>query len=271
MRNKNNLARLSGTLLLALSAVLAAGCSADGEDGLNGTGPGTGLDTGNGDTDGNGTLDPNEFPNDGSVPTDVTDNGTVIDGRFICTTSASGTGVTTTIGSNGLVGGPLTTLLNLLGADTATQLLNSVTEKDLLIDGKLSTHSTFSLTVGLLGSLLETVDQSVKLPAAVAAGQYAVFAISLPTGTVDLSLLNQISVTTARNGIVQETRTYTQNDLDLLGLGDQERAFIGLKATKSYDTATVRLTPGLLSANVGEAMYVHELCTGGRFIPVPTP
>ncbi len=271
------LTQACGIALLAISGLLLVGCDANGEGSIDGTGPGSGLDTGDGDDNGNGVLDPNEFPNDGSVPTDVTDggepDGTPIAGRFICTASASGTGVTTTVGSNGLVGGPLTALLNLLGGDTLTTLLNSVVAKENLIDGKLSTHSTFSLTVGLLGGLLETVDQTVHAPtgASLPSGTYAVFAIGLPTGTVDLSLLNNITVSTSRNGVLQETRNYSQSDLDLLGLGTHERAFVGLKTHSAFDAATIRLTPGLLTANVGEALYVHELCTGARFIPAPAP
>ena len=266
------LSQACGIALLAISGLMLAGCDANGDGTIDGS---DGINNGNGDDNGNGVIDPNEFPNDGTVPTDVTDggdpDGTPIAGRFICTGSAAAAGVTTTVGSNGLVGGPLTALLNLLGGDTATRLLNSVTEKDSLIDGKLSTHSTFSLTVGLLGGLLETVDQSVhaRTGAAVPAGAYAVFAVGLPAAVVDLTLLNQITVETSRNGVEQEHRDFTTNDLDLLGLGTHDRVWLGFKTHQAFDTATLRLTPGLLTANVGEALYLHELCTGGRFVPEP--
>ena len=265
---KTNLPQACGIALLALSGLMLAGCEANGDGTIDGGG---GLNTGDGDDNGNGTIDPNEFPNNGTVPTEVTDNGTPITGRFICTASASGTGVTTDTTLNGLVGGLLTPLLDLLGGNTATRLLNSVVEPNLLIDGKLSTHATFTLTAGLLGPLLSTIDQNVHAAtgATVPAGGYAVFAVGLPVGTVDLSLLNQITVSTSRNGNVQDTNTYTQNDLNLLGLGTHGRAFIGVKATQAYDTATIRLAPGLLTVNVGEALYVHELCTGGRFVAAP--
>ncbi len=267
---KTNLPQACGIALLAISGLLLAGCDANGDGTIDGSG---GLNTGNGDDNGNGTIDPNEFPNDGTVPTDVTDGGapggTPIAGNFICSASASGPGVTTTVGARGLVGGLLTNLLNLLGADPVTQLTNGVADKDLLIDGKLSTHSTFTLAVGLLGSLLEGVDQNVNLPTAAPAGTYSVFALGFPNGTVDLSLVNQIKITTSLNGATRETRSYTQSDLDLLGAGTHERAWVGFRSKQSFDRATVTLEPGLLSANVGKAMYVHELCTGGRFVATP--
>ncbi|PPE74323.1 hypothetical protein C3942_09860 [Solimonas fluminis] len=261
---KMKLPQACGVALLALSGLLLAGCEANGDGTIDGS---DGLQTGDGDDNGNGIIDPNEFPNDGSVPTDVTDGagGPAIPGNFICTASASGDKVTTSVGSRGVVGGALTALLNLLGADPVTQLTNGVADKDLLIDGKLSTHSTFTLAVGLLGSLLEGVDQNVELPAAAPAGTYAVFALGFPNGTVDLSLVNQIKISTTLNGADRESRSYTQSDLDLLGAGTHERAWVGFKSTQSFDKATITLEPGLLSANVGKAMYVHELCTGGKF------
>lgn len=268
------LSQACGVALLAISGLLMAGCEANGDGTIDGS---DGINNGNGDDNGNGVIDPNEFPNDGTVPTDVTDGGdpggTPIEGRFICTASAAGTGVTTDVTLNGLVGGPLSTLLNLLGGDTATRLLNSVTEKDSLIDNKLSTHSTFTLTLGLLGPLLETIDQNVhaRTGSTVPAGAYAVFGVGLPAAVVDLTLLSQLTVATSRGGVEQESRNFTTNDLDLLGLGSHDRIWIGFKTHQAFDTATLRLTPGLVTANVGEVLYAHELCTGGRFIPAPAP
>ncbi|MGH8444224.1 MAG: hypothetical protein ACREVL_03105, partial [Solimonas sp.] len=205
------------------------------------------------DTDGDGTTD------------------TDISGNFICTQGSKAFGdVTTVVGSNGLVGGLLTALLNLLGGDTATTLLNSVTEPDNVIDGRLATYSTFSLTLGLLGGLISTVDESVVFPSQVPSGNYAVFGISLPQATADVSLFNTISVTTYLGDTQQETKSYSQSDLDLLGLGTGDAAFVGLKAHKAFDRATLRITPGLLTVDVGDALHAHELCTGGKFVTPPT-
>lgn len=254
MKNKKF---LSKTLLAGAVALLMAGCTADGDSGVGGGGGG-GLNAGGG----SGTL----FPNDGSVGGVITENGNVLPGRFICTASAqSRFGSTTEVGANGLVGGTLTPLLNTLGAGPATTLLNSVVDKDLTIDGDILTGSTFTLPVGLLLGLVDTVDQSVLLPTAQPAGTFAVFGVILPPGTVQLSLTDTISVTTFLNGVEQETQDFDQTALDLLGftaLGDSI-GFFGLRSTQPFDRATISLNQLLVSANVGPAMYVHEMCTSG--------
>jgi len=258
--------RACGLVLLAAAGVLA-GCEANGDGPL-----------GSGGASGNGTapidsIDPNnpgELPNDGTTPTNVTDGGTPISGNFICERSATAAlGTTTVVGSGGLIGGPLTSLLNLLGGSSLTALLNAVKDKDLAIDGNLVTHSTFTLTAGLLTGALNSVDQSVLPPEPIEAGNYAVFGVSFPTGTLDLGLLNTITVTTYLNDVAQESNTLTQPlILDLIGQigvgGDP--AFVGVKATKPYDRATIALAPMVLDVDVGDAMFVHELCTGGRFV-----
>lgn len=243
-----------------------AGCEADGD----------GTESG-GIVDGGGTI----IPNDGTTPTTVLEDddgdGTaetpVAEGNFVCTQGANAHGATgTEVGSGGLVGGALATLLDLLGGDTLTTLLASVTEPDNVIDGNLATYATFTQTLGgLVG--LDSVDESVLFGGAVPAGTYAVFGLSFPAGTVDLSLLNQITVTTYKGDVEQETVPFTQSAVDLLGatvLG-QKSIFLGLKAKKDFDRATVGISTTLLSANVGEAMYVHEMCTGGKFVTPPSP
>ncbi len=269
----NNLKNWMGTAALAgfvtLSAGLA-GCSADGAlDFDSGSGSvGGGLDP---DVD---VIDPvNGFLNDGSIGGSVSVDGVLIDGTFKCLNSAqSQFGATTEVGSGGLLGGPLSFLLQLLGGVPVTALTNSVKDKNDAIDGSLTTHSTFQLTVDLL-SLLDSLDQSVLLPTSRNAGSYAAFAVGFPAGTVNLSLANQISVTTFLNGVEQETSVpLNQSALDLLGLtlaGDAY-AFVGLKATKPFDRATLSLAPALLSLDVGEGMYVYEMCTNLQVIP-PAP
>jgi hypothetical protein len=207
--------------------------------------------------------------NDGTTPTNITDGGTPLSGHFICTQASTFYGdVTTQVGSNGLVGGPLTALLNLLGATTLTQLLNSITNANNVIDGNLDTYASASLTVGLLGGLLSSVDESVLLPSGVTvpAGKYAVYGVSFPKGTVSLGLFNTVKVSTYLNNVQQDSNTLNQSALALLGAvggSTPATAFIGIKASKPYDRATISLTPGLLSVNVGEAMRIHELCVDG--------
>lgn len=259
--------------MLAAAVVAAfglAGCEADGDGQESG-----GIVDDGGDNGGLGA-------NDGSTPTTILedDDGdgtaeTVVDGGkgFVCTQGVNSVGTPTTeVGANGLVGGLLTPLLNLLGGSTATTLLNSVTEPNNVIDGDLATYATFAQTAGGLVGILDSVDESVVFPGSVDAGTYAVFGISFPAGTVDASLLNQITVTTYKSDVEQETVPFTQNAVDLLGLTvlGEKSIFLGIKTKKSFDRATVALTTGLLSVNVGDAMYVHEMCTDGKFVTPPT-
>jgi len=243
-----------------LASLLMAGCEAQGDGELS-----DGLDN-----NGNTTL----FPNDGMAPTQVTDNGTAIAGSFICEggIQAVTPNATTEVGSGGLVGGPLTNLLNLVGGDTVTQLLNSVSEKDAVIDNNLATFSTYSLTLGLL-AVLNSVDLIVNANTEIQPGNFAVFAVRIPPGVLDASLVNSLTVRTFLAGVQQEELVTTQSSLDLLGLNvaGADRLFVGIKAAKRFDSASLSLRPNVLSANVGDALYAHELCVRGRFVPATTP
>lgn len=216
-------------------------------------------------------------PNDGTTPTDVTDGpgGTPIPGGFVCTGSARayGSNPTTTVTVNGMIGPPLTGLLNLLGGGTVAQLLNTVNNADRVIDRNLDTFAQYNLTAGLLGALISSVDLQVNVSAVVPVGQYAVFALTFPAATADVSLMQDITITTflGSDAASGETRTVSLSEIDLLGLpvlGDPA-LFVGFKTTKPYDRVSISLTPGLLSADVGNAMNVHELCTRGMFITPP--
>ena len=270
---------MSGTPKLAtlgaglLAFALLSACTSNGPSGSGGSsGGGGGID---GSSSSGGPL------NDGTGNSNITtidSNGNTITLapplHFVCTTGARAYGdVTTAVGANGLVGGPLTTLLNGLGGTTATTLLNSVTQPDNVIDGKLSTFATFALTAGLIQGTLDSVDLSVLMPAGttVPAGKYAVYGLSFPNGTVNLSLLNSVTVATYLNdsqgvSTLQESNTLTSTLLlGLLGQGaiTEPAVWLGVKTTKPYDRATVRLLPGLISADVGDAMHVYELCVDG--------
>ena len=249
---------------LIASAFALSGCEADGNGGA--AGGITGGDTPD-----------SVFPNDGTTGGNITEGGTPIAGgntgfNFICEASANAYGVPTSeVVANGLVGSEISGLLNLLGGDTATRLLNSVVDQELAIDGNLESASKFSLTVGLLGGLISSVDQLITLGGTAPSGSYAVFGVSFPIATLELSLLQTVTVTTFRNGVAQESATLDATTLDLLGaiaVGDP-RAFVGVKTTKAWDSASIGVAPDLISADVGEAMYVHELCTGGRLVAAP--
>lgn len=255
MLGKRSLAVASAALL---SGLLLSACTSNGESSINGSGGGI--------TSGSSSGGP---PNNGTGPTSITQGGNPVSAHFICTQSAGAYGnVTTAVGTNGLVGGPLTALLNTLGGSTVTTLLNSVTNTDNVIDGNLSTYASYALTVGLLGGLLDSVDLSVVMPngTTVPAGQFAVFGIGFPKGTVDISLFNTVAVTTYLNNVQQETHSLSQSDLSLLGIiggSTVPPTWIGIEASKPYDRATLSLTPGLLSVDIGDAMNAYEFCPGG--------
>jgi hypothetical protein len=269
MNKKTHFLKLALCAGLVASMAALSGCEADGDPSEAG-----GIGGG-----GDGSL----FPNDGTTGGNITEDGTPIAGgntgfNFVCTGSAKryGPSPSSEAVANGLVGGVIsrTLLSTLLGAGPLEQLLASVKDVELAIDGDLDSYSTFTLPLSLLNlpafSLINSVDQVVKLNGTVPAGQYAVFGVSFPIATVELSA-NTVAVKTFRNGVATgEQATVTVTALDLLGqvgIGER-RAFVGIKATQPYDSASIGLG-AILSANVGDAMYVHEFCTEGRLVAAP--
>lgn len=284
-------------VLLALSTVLG-GCQAD----FGGTGSVPGPGTGGGTGDGTGVVDPDDgfdddgnptgdgsntdtgFPNDPTNPDEPDVGGIVLEGdtpiagdgtdfRFVCTRSARWTaGATTEVGANGLVGETLSGLLESIGGSSVTALLNSVHDIDLAIDGTLRTASTFTLSASLLGTEIDAVDQGIHLPAPISSGRYAVFAVSFPAGLLNLGLLTSVTVTTYLGDSTtpqEKPVTFDATALDLLGTGvtGPVYAFIGRRVTVPYDRATVSLAADALAIDVGEAMFVHEMCTDGVIVP----
>lgn len=260
--------------LAALAAILLAGAALSACT-SNGNGSGAGGSSGGSSGGGGGAIDGSSSSggpaNDGTAPTNITQNGNPISGHFICTTGAAAYGdVTTQVGANGLVGDQLSTLLNGLGGNSATTLLNSVINPNNVIDGKLSTFATYQLTASLFGGPIDSVDESVVMPkgTTVPAGQFAVFGVSFPGNTVGLSLLQNVTVSTSLAGVKQESNVLTSSLLlSLLGqtVVGQPALWLGIEATKSFDTATLSLAPTLLSANVGDALHVYEMCVDGTF------
>jgi hypothetical protein len=269
--------KYQSALLAALLAAGLAGCQADSD--IAGLGGDVVEDCGDdgicGNDDDNGGLGPNDGSTESPVYVDTDNDGEadtlVSEGQgFVCTDLAP-SGSATEVGADGLVGGPLTSLLTLLGGGSLTSLLNSVTSPGNVVDSELGTYATFTTTAGGLG-LLDTVELNVLLPGAMnLEGQYAVFGLSFPGGTVDLSLMDQITVTTYLNDVQQEFRVFDAIVIDLLGqnLLGGEPIWFGLQATKNFDRVALSTTSALLSANVGEQLYAHELCLGGTFVTPP--
>lgn len=273
MKNSNIIFKRSLlAAMVAVGSVQLAACEAEGDPSEAGGiigGSSSGGVSSSGGTSGGGTG----VPNDGSTPTTVTEGGTAVSGNFICTAGAKAYGPSpvTSVAANGLVGGLLSPLLNLLGGDSLTRLLNSVQDQALAVDGDLDTAATYSLTLGLLGGLISSIDFSIQPNSTVPSGKYAVFALSFPTGTLELSLLQSVQITTYQNDTEQETISADATSLDLLGSVSTSAPyrFVGLKVTKPYNKVTVTLNPTLLSVDVGSAMKVHELCTDGTFVAAP--
>lgn len=236
---------------------------------VTGSGSGGGGSAGTITGGGTGSV----LPNNGTVPTTITENGTPLTGNFRCTQSALAWGPSpqTSVTTNGLVGATVTDLVNTLGGSTVTQLLNTVTAKELVADGNLDTYATFNETVAALAPEIESIDLVVTLNSTVPVGNFAVFGLSFPAGTLDLTVNQTLTVTTYAGTTVQETIPYTFVGLDLLGqtLTGDPAVFIGLKATKSFDRVVLSATPQVITANIANAFNAHELCTNGNFVTAP--
>lgn len=235
-----------------------------------------------------------DFPNcNGTTSTPVVtphifDNGTEVttENNFTCTKSlaaiygnavasspngtASATQLTTTTGAGGALGGGLLSgLLGGLGGSSLVQLLNSISNAPSAADNSFSTYATVTLTAGV-SSLVSTITEAITLPT----GQtipaststdptYAVFALGFPPQMAGVQLGGNVAVTTYLNGSQQETSTLSINGLSLVGAGSETYVWLGLKANKPYDTATVAVAPTAVSVNVGTAMKIYEVCSGG--------
>lgn len=290
------------TLIAAFLVAGLSGCQADA-DGSASAGPnGNGTNNVNGDdgvnddtgaiegTDGDSSTVGNDdtgIPNSpGTAGLDDVANDVVGDDgnggqtdiagggsgrRFLCTQAFDiAFGASTNVGANGLVGGPVSDLLGGLGGDPVGTLTNSVKDAEKAIDADLRTGSIFTLPASLLGTVVDTIDQNIYTPdgAEIPAGQYAVAAVSFPRALVGLNLLTTVTVTTFKGTTELESNSFDIIALDLLGqtLAGDPYAMIGLKVSKPYDRVAVALSASGLSVDVGDLMYLHEVCTGGRLI-----
>lgn len=275
---KTKIPQACGVALLAVAGLLLAGCDANGDGPLGvvgGTGPegnGTGPIDGGGDSNGSGGIDGGEFPNpiDPNAPgvgndisTDGTEGNPNADLRgFICRNSAQKRfGATTEVGANGLIGGPLSDLLDTLGGNAVPDLLNSVAEPDNAIDGRLDTFASMQLVASLLGPAIDSVDLGIRLPGNVPAGGYAAFAVSQPSSLLTLNLTGTITVQTFL-GDVPTADTVTKNivRVDLLGLSSTDYGFIGFQTTQPYNRAVISVASSLASVSTS-VIRVHEMCT----------
>ncbi len=293
------------TLIAAFLVVGLSGCQADADGSANGGPNGNGTTPINGDdgiddetgevegTDGDSSTVGNGdtgVPNDPNAPgiddvtnQVVTDDGTGTGGqddiaggdsgrRFICKSAfSSDFGAYTTVGANGLVGGPVSDLLSGLGGDPVGTLTNSVKDAEKAIDADLRTASVFTLPVSALGDVVDSIDQNIYAPdgATISAGKYAVAAMSFPRALLALNLLTTVTVTTYLDDLELESTTLNIVGLDLLGLPlptSIPYAMVGLKASKDYNRVAVKLAAGGLSVDVGDSLYLHELCTEGTLV-----
>lgn len=264
---------LTITCLLGLAGCSAQGGPSEGQNSLALVGDGTG------DVRGDGV-----FPNDGTAGGMILDGGTVIVGPgaepaagFACARSAQlAQGSRVEVGVNGLVGDDLSGLVDTLGGQVVTTLLNSVVDAPLAIDGDLDSYASFHLTAAGLDILLGTgsvdsVDLNVLLPGAIPAGRYAVFAVSFPPGLLDLGMMSSVYVSTylddqlVDTGAVLDATGMSLLNMTMVG---PDYAVIGYRARGSFDRATISVSSDLLSANAGEALRVHEMCSDGNIVPL---
>ena len=297
--------KLQHVVIAAVAAIGLVGCEANGGGaGAGGSGGQSSVISDDGtDENGNVVIEGTEsnsntgFPNKPLTPggaevggviqaTDADGNTTDVaygdsGKRFYCSTTYRGGVNDTDAAASGLVGGILGPILGGLGGGPVNALTNSVKDQVLAIDGDLKSASVFTLTADALGALgadvVDGLSQSIYLNSP--STGYAVFAVSFPKGTVDLGLLTSVTVTTyldpSRDALATEPTepavTFNATAIDLLGQGvtGVPYAFIGRDVRLPYNRAEIKMKGDLLAANVGEAMYVHELCTAGSIVDVP--
>lgn len=198
---------------------------------------------------------------------------------FVCRESyVNDTGATMTISANGLVGAVLGPLLNLLGGNSVTNLLNSLIDADLGMDADLKTAAKLTQTLSGLGGILNSVDVVVSMPEGdvMEAGNFAVFAVSFPPSLLELGLLSTLRVQTLLNGeLVENGAMMDGTSLSLLGLSSNElrgmHTWIGFETAQPFDQVRLRVSSNLLSVDLGESLYVHEVCSQGEWLPGAEP
>lgn len=139
----------------------------------------------------------------------------------------------------------------------------NITDPAKAIDGDFDTFAVAEYDLGALDpALAGSVTLTTDLPGPVPAGQVAGFIVSFPGGIVDASLLRNLTVTTSLNGTQQETVTSTGTlDLDVLGLiGGTDKALVGLRNTKAYNSVSLRVDSTLLTADVTHAVNIYDTC-----------
>lgn len=228
------------------------------DDGVNEKGEVTGL---------GGRFD-TAFPNDGSVSGSIE--------NFVCTQSASfNEGAHLEVGANGLIGTVVGGLLNLISGNALSDVLNSVSDADLAMDLDFKTAAVVTQAVAGFGGALNSLDVTFHLPeeTIIEAEKYAVFAVSFPSSLLELGLFSTLTVTTLLDGEVQEggvsldtsAASLLGASTSLVGLTNRY-ALVGLQVTKPYNSVRLGIGSHFLTIDLGEKLYIHELCTNGRFI-----
>lgn len=275
-----------------------------GNDGIDDEGNVVGND---GDADTNSSSDTG-FPNDPPSEASQTVDGTLVEqgddgidvavaygdsGKlFYCGTSGANA---TAESVNGLVGGVVGPVLDTLGGSSVTALTNSIQDLPFAADQDLVTASTFTLTASALeaigsflpiGGTVDTLEQIFYYNAP--QGDYAVAAVTFPIGTVEVGVASSLTVNTYLDEFVDGERVESSEPtepavvqdlsavipflgLDLLGQASLGPGplFVGRKVTTPYNRIVVSISGDALAVNVGEAMYLHEVCVNGSLVDVP--
>lgn len=237
---------------------------------------------------GDGSNADTAFPNDGSVGGQIIQNGEVVVSGglfqeqqlgFVCSKSLSTFGgVDLQASADGVVGFIVGGLLELLSGDSVNALLNSVNDSVLALDGDLTTAASITQTAAGLLSALNSLDIVLSLPEAQQIGlnRFAVAALSFPPSLLDLGLLSSITVDTLLDEQVQEGGARIDaSGLSLLGLSTDQitgsnYALIGYKTTLPYDQVRISFSSDFLSVDLGQNVFLHEVCTDGAFVESPT-
>lgn len=165
-----------------------------------------------------------------------------------CTSNGPGTGAGSATGSECTA--PITLGATVTTSKTGLCLACSVTDPNNVIDDDPDNYASINLDLSLLtgsAGLAVHGPSGVTYPAGLIPG----FTVFVPDAALlAASVLPQVTISTSLSGAEQESSRFTTLlTLDLLGLlRHNARFYVGIKATKPFDTVSISAEPLVASA-----------------------